>query len=323
MAPGGRPGSVWAGTRELCARGRCPEPPDWVLNEDNRPLGGGRQWGEGEHDSGVRDPLRVHVGNPLHPLGTFTKFRLAPEESNMANNVYKAVAQLAADSGLPEDTFNNDFYFRGDNPGQPEATDAQNICTAVIEFYNSIPAGATKSISDYLGPQISTSANACSILVYSTPDPLTGAPWGSPIRMQNFTMGTPDASTPLPAEVCSVLSYHGDLTDVPETAANPTPPPLTIRPAARRRGRLYLGPLNTTAGATQAGTNDLGVTGLFRDTMGDAGLQLGATATTLDLTWCVYSGTSLQTFAVVGGYVDSAFDIQRRRGSAALARDSW
>jgi hypothetical protein len=42
-----------------------------------------------------------------------------------------------------------------------------------------------------------------------------------------------------------------------------------------------------------------------------------------DLDWVVYSPTSAETYEVAGGFIDTAFDIQRRRGSAAASRTNW
>lgn len=235
--------------------------------------------------------------------------------------VYKTVVRLPYQSELPEDLAVNDFYFLGTNAGSDLATDVTSLTTRLLAFYNNIPTGQTKQISDYIGDQVLRTVNACSFSYYFSPD-IAPPPtqWGSPDAVVNWTIGPDDNVGVLPAEVAIVASFHGDLTDIPETAANPTPPPAIIRPASRRRGRIYLGPLNTAAGAQGGPNNDLllsTVSAVVVAAMADL------EADNDDLQWVVYSPTGGELHQVVGGYVDNAFDTQRRRGSAATARFSW
>lgn len=235
--------------------------------------------------------------------------------------VYKAVAVLPYQSGLPEDVAINDFYFRKETPEDFDA-DATALATRLGAFYNSIPSGGTKSLSDYIGVQVSRAANAASFLFYYSPTIIPVAqPWGSPVATRSWTVGVGDTASGYPAEVSATLSYHADLTDVPETQANPTPPPATIRPAARRRGRLYLGPLIPGTGTNEGANQDASITSSIR-THFCRSLEALLDANDA-LSWVVFSPTELAVRDVVGGYVDDAFDTQRRRGTAPEVRTAW
>lgn len=236
-------------------------------------------------------------------------------------SVYKVVASLAYQSGLPEDVAINDFYFVKENPDDTEA-DIDSLVARLDSFYNDIPAGGTKSLSDYVGIQVSRVAEACSFLVYRSPTiiPVT-LPWGSPVGVRSWTLGAGDSASGYPAEVAAALSYHADLTNVPETQTNPDPPPAIIRPASRKRGRLYFGPLIPGAGSNEGPNQDASMTTAVRTHFARSMEDLLAANDELD--WCVFSPTGLTVSAVVGGYVDDAFDTQRRRGTAADVRTSW
>lgn len=237
--------------------------------------------------------------------------------------VYKVQAELPYQSGLPEDLAINVFYFVTE-AADPDTTEMDSIVTRLTAFYNSTPAGASAgfSISDFIGIQVSRTANQDRFAFYWSPtiDPVS-TPWGSPVRTTNWTIGTAAVATGLPGEVAAALSYHADLTDIPETQANPTPPPAIIRPAARRRGRLFLGPLTTGAMTNEGVNQDASIASSLRTNIGLAGKALADANTTAS--WVVYSPTDASVYLVVGGYVDDAFDTQRRRGTKAETRTLW
>ncbi len=242
----------------------------------------------------------------------------------MTQGLFKAVVVLAPKSGLPEDERVNDFYFVQYDLGTGTNETVDDIRDRLVSFYNTIHAPATKSISQLLGDQVSRATNACSIVCYEKNLAFPDGLWGSPAGVRNFTMGVADVTEGLPAEVAIGLSFHADLDDVPETAANPTPPPLTIRPAARRRGRVYLGPWSRTnvLGADVATGDGIPATMVLNVIANSAGFLL-AQNTGVDLKWSTWSPTGSEYHDVVGGYVDNAFDTQRRRGSAPTNRGTF
>ena len=110
----------------------------------------------------------------------------------------------------------------------------------------------------------------------------------------------------LPNELACCLSYHGA-------------PPVT----PRRRGRLYIGPLNAKTLNSTGGPNephDPSCWGnSFHTQLGAAFLQFLNSPAGGD--WVVHGKGG--DVPVRGGWVDSAYDIQRRRGGDAEARMLW
>jgi hypothetical protein len=94
--------------------------------------------------------------------------------------------------------------------------------------------------------------------------------------------------------------------------AQPNPP---INPA-RRRGRIYIGPL-TTEVVTAAVTGDARPQALLLTTLTQAGKRL---ADRLEFEWSVYSRSSGIVAPIAELWADNAFDTQRRRGAKATSR---
>lgn len=230
------------------------------------------------------------------------------------------VAKLAHRSGLPADVVEMTTNIRF--PDEPSLLDRVEAIDAYIDFFNVADPVTTNPLSQLIGEAISRTTDACMVLGYETTD-LTGTtPFGSPTASANFTLGAPTTSSDMPEEVAMVISYNADLTNVPVSIPNPSPPPSTIRPQARRRGRLFVGPLVQAAGAE--------VANIFRPT---ASAQ--ATLGNLFAIYCndvqasttgevaVWSRSDADLYPVVGGYVDNAWDTQRRRGPDASSRDPF
>lgn len=241
-------------------------------------------------------------------------------------SLLKATVVLPAVSALPEDNCVNSFYFRynlaDDDP--PDSTDIDDIQARLVGFYNDTQA-STLEVAENIGPQISRVASSARIDYYWSPSVDDPLPWGSPIAMRSWTLGTETNGEPLPAECAIVMSFHGDLTDVPQTAPNPDPPPATIRPAARMRGRVFLGPFNVNAIQEDGTTHESQVLTLYRTTIVQAGQAL-IDANTAAWSWHVWSQLGvdgIHSFEVVNGWVDSAFDTQRRRGQRPDARTTF
>lgn len=239
--------------------------------------------------------------------------------------ILKATCVLTALTGLAEDNCVNTLYFNGPvqppTPTPPTAGQIDSIAARLTAFYNDMQLSGS-AIASFIGEQMSRVANANSFDFYWTDGVEPPATWGSPIAVRSWTLGPVSPGTPFPSEVATVLSFHADLTDVPETQANPTPPPATIRPAARRRGRIFLGPLQNFAGAENSTTHEIMVNTNWNDTLvqAAAALKFQNDAT---WEWVVTSNALGGNLPVEGGYVDNAFDTQRRRGQAPTARSVW
>lgn len=227
-----------------------------------------------------------------------------------------AVVRLASTSGVPEDDSINDFVF--EVAGTIDSADADAIGTALAAFYNTVHVvpNQDRAIAEFISTSVSRAANASEVLIYDITADLAGTPHGSPLFLRSFTLGpeatVPGNPIPLPNEVSVVMSYNADLTDIPEVVGN-------TRPRARRRGKVYLGPLNSYV-IEEDGSGNAIVSPNVRDVVAAAGTILkGAVGDG----WRVWSRADATVRNVVAGHVDDAFDTQRRRGRVATARTTF
>lgn len=209
---------------------------------------------------------------------------------------YRAQFIMRGPSGLPEDVFVNNFVFRNNNIGSTPAGFADDIKAALQEFYSTAvntPNSGSQLVSTYL---TANRNDVVDVVVYD----LGQTPPRSPIK-RSFTMTKPTATTTGPPEEVAVcLSYYAG------------------RPLPRYRGRIYLGPLTASAVAFTAGKSI--VTEPFRQALGASAARLMARP---GMSWCVLSPTRGEASIITGGWVDNAFDTQRRRGVAPSARSLW
>lgn len=198
---------------------------------------------------------------------------------------YTAQVSLQALSGLPTDRFVNTFHFSGTGT---LATDGDEIAARLNDFYLGATVG-TGTICRYL-------ANAIiggTIKVYDMADAEPRIPNENPVG----SLDTRASAVDLPREVALVLSLHGV-------------PPIT----PRRRGRLFIGPLNT--GALDTSGKPLGD---FMNSLRRAQERMMAQDDN-DLRWVIYSPTTGLFPFVTAGWVDEAWDTMRSRGEEAAAR---
>lgn len=195
-------------------------------------------------------------------------------------------------SGLPEDHYVNSFCFRNDIIG---VHPGERIADTLEDFYGGVHAPATSALSQFI-PEMMVSATA-EVRVYDLGAP---APREPEIYLRTMTaMGT---NTPLPSECASCLSF----------VAGPNTP--------RTRGRIYLGPLSSGAmGTVSAG--HLRPSASMQSSMVQAATWLMGGPN--DITWCLLSQADASAKVITGGWVDDAFDTQRRRGGDPTARVSF
>lgn len=201
------------------------------------------------------------------------------------------------DSGLPEDVAVNTFHFTGVDSVADMAT---AIFGRLVAFWSDSHAPLTNPITDYMSKVINVTG--ARIKMYDMGDAEPRVP------VFNESMGLTDnpTGTGLPEEVALCLSYSAAL----ESGTNP----------ARRRGRIYLGPWATSAITATT------VTGNYSRPLGDliAGIAQGAqelaAANTLGAQWVVWSRVDQEANEIVQGYVDNAWDTQRRRGARSSGR---
>lgn len=222
-----------------------------------------------------------------------------------------ATVRLASLTGNPADDADNDFAFEVTTLN---SATADNLATALASFYNTVQVipGTDYSVANFLSSVISRAANAATIDFYDLTGHLNGSAHASPVFTRNFTVGAIAAGSPidLPAEVAVCLSFHADLTGIPEKSG-------ATRPAARRKGRVFIGPLNNFS---QTGVPVV-VGAPIRDALAAAAITLSDAVGASQRVW---SRTGAALYGpIVGGWIDNAFDTQRRRGEAYTARTLW
>lgn len=211
-------------------------------------------------------------------------------------------------TGLPEDVFINDFAFKN-TAGVPNLAQATSMFGRVSDFYRNVGANG-RSVGSFISSAVDRAATHL-VQVFS----ITAAGTGSPIF--EFDWLGPTAPTELlnlPNEVSGVLSFHALLTGVSEEIGG-------TRPRARRRGRVYVGPLTVEAIDTADDNPRLDAT--FLTTLRQQALTLKDQSVTNNHPWQVWSRADQVLRPVLEGWTEDAPDTQRRRGVAASTRTTW
>lgn len=201
-------------------------------------------------------------------------------------------------SGLPEDRFINVFHFH-DPTVLPWDDSMPELLEALEDFYTE-PNTNGSTIGQMISPYVNRTAQLVFYNLGQAP-PRTPVPW-------DITLPAPLAGS-LPEEVAVCLTLLGA-------------PPVT----ARRRGRIFLGPLvSSSAVMAPAGTTSpTRVGSTLSVTLKQAATRLQVAAAAAGVPWCVRSTVPSENFVpIVGGYIDDAFDTQRRRGPDDTVRTAW
>lgn len=205
---------------------------------------------------------------------------------------------IPTDASIPEDASVNVWHWR---TAGAAATDAPDVHSILATFYAAIDANVyAASIG---GPTV--------FKYYDLEDPAPRVP-----VLEDTETFSPDTQS-YPSEVAICLSFRGAL--------------VSGQPVARRRGRVFLGPVSPTT--AQAITGGVQVSASTRTTIATAA---GGMIGSLPLPeWSVFSPTTAgpepwtatelgNAFVpVVGGWIDDAYDTQRRRGRAPGTRTTF
>lgn len=216
-------------------------------------------------------------------------------------------AQMEASTGLPADRVINDFAF-SDSTAQSGA-EITALFAMVSGFYrNTQVSGASlgSRLSNYINRGATHELQAYRIVAGALGSPLQTEDWLGPT--------TAAGADGLPAECAAVLSFHANLTGVLEESG-------ATRPRARRRGRLFIGPLGTTALTLSTAPYYLNST--FLSIMREAAVELYDAATAVSTPWAVWSRTDATVRPIVAGWTDNAPDTMRSRGPKANVRTAW
>lgn len=222
----------------------------------------------------------------------------------MATLATHVIAQvvLPRTTGLPEDVVTNTFHFG--RVSVPYSTAVGVIATALQNFYNSPPSPATTfPLANFINATISRTSNACKVNCYDG----ELAPTSRPPTTTVWTLGAAASSNALPDESALVLSFRNNSS--------------TLAPAARRRGRVYIGPLNYDA-VSGVTSGDSRPDSTFISRLNACAKRLQAEVSAGGVEWKIYSPTDNALRMVQESWVDNAFDVQRRRGAKSTSRTS-
>jgi hypothetical protein len=201
-------------------------------------------------------------------------------------------------SGLPRDQYVNTFFFQG---SLAPAGGFLPLITGVIGLYTSTPAGGSQAVMARMSAL--TDDNNVVVKVYDQ----AAAPHSPPLQTES--VGLPGfgggSGSPLPTELAACLSYRAHF-------------PTSVDPK-RRRGRIYIGPLQQ--GSLQVSpTTEAILAPAFCDDLTRAAGDMAAVCNTAGYDWSVFSRANGVAYSIDEVWVDNAVDIQRRRGIKATAR---
>lgn len=203
----------------------------------------------------------------------------------------------------PEDVAVNTFHFDADS-SVLDAPDALSL--AVARFYNVAEDEYSYGVGAYLSPVVSRGTKAASVRLYNMSEPKPRRPF----ETFGFTLPSPAGPTSgLPNEVACVASFQGaKVSGIPQ---------------ARRRGRVFLGPL--VANAVNMGTNSVmpTISSPFTEAIRTACLRLANESSEADAEWSVFSRVASTLTHVRSGWIDSDPDTQRRRENGVRTRTVW
>lgn len=233
--------------------------------------------------------------------------------------------RLHSDTGFPEDDSVNVWHAAVD----PLVSDA-TLNTAIdhlTSFYFADTDGAGPSrVGRFLSPTLKTGAGATTIRAWTFEPTDTSSPSGGPVlgapRLIVEKGGESDwvNTTPLPEEVSVCLSMKtvGYSTFPERTSAGAPGPEDDILPRARRRGRIFLGPLNAGVLATTSQRVTVGSDFIEQvvDSFDKLYTDMSANLTPLQ----VFSRADHAISKVNEIWIDNAFDTQRRRGLKPTTR---
>lgn len=215
---------------------------------------------------------------------------------------------MPSDNGNPADAVMNTWHFKTNDVGTPNEEASDCVAEVLVPFY--------ENIHTYLSSFL---AGNYVIKAFDLADPEPRVP----VLETGGSLSAVGSTSGLPCEVAVCLSFQAER--------------LSGHPQARRRGRLYIGPLAIGADPIVAdGTAaDMIVGSTFRSALATqasaaAGVFIG-TGSGSSMAWCTFSPTDVaegKTLAqasnnVTDGWIDFAVDIQRRRGHAPGGRTLW
>lgn len=213
-------------------------------------------------------------------------------------NGIRAQVVLGGKSGLPEDSFVTTWAFLR-NSGSTFELQAEQAALQLQEFWTL--QATTNAMVDFLSPAVVRSPSSLVVKLY---DLEQTAP-REPIEFAYEIPVPGGSSVGLPAEVAVCLSFYSE------------------RNLPRSRGRVYIGPLSQQS--AEVGTNGrVHPSDTLVETLATAANRMRNSAMGPDQPqWAILSQRDAALKLVTNGWVDDAFDTQRRRGEIATERTIW
>lgn len=211
-------------------------------------------------------------------------------------NLYAFQWIWEGDSQLAEDNYVNTWHFR---KASGIVTDYDNVKDMLYDFWFTTAEGTNQPMVDFLTGRSITGKYTVKAYHLTDPKPRTPA-------YEFIDYGAvEDTNLALPGEVAAVLSFQAE--------------PVSGENQKRKRNRVYLGPLSSEALGGARNLNPQLV-----ETMLFAGKALAnASQQSANWHWNVYSPTDDEAYEFYSGWVDNAYDTQRRRGTRATARGTY
>lgn len=200
--------------------------------------------------------------------------------------LHRALVTLTTKDANPANFVTNSWYFDDDeDPG----TNLPLIAAELEANYDDLRLS--------FGNTIATNGHLIEFYKLSDPTPRV------PVYTHGWNFSGATGTSSMPQEVAICLSFQ---------AAK-----VSGLPQARRRGRIYFGPLAGVAETSGRPTSTL------INNVAAFGQALLSESNISDWTWVVYSGVNNSAADVQSGWVDNSFDTQRRRGVEWTARTTF
>lgn len=202
---------------------------------------------------------------------------------------YRAQVILKTVDAIPANWITNSWAVEVNPDGPLEETE---LTTALKDFYD--------DLIGFLSPVIAQNGH---LIKYTF---LPGTPPNYPFEEQTFNLASAPGGTALPRECAIVLSFQGARS--------------AGFPQARRRGRIFTGPYNTTANTT--GRPAAGII----TALSTAGATFKSNVEAITggaHSWTIWSVANQEGVHVDNGWVDNAWDTQRRRGDEVTSRTTF
>jgi hypothetical protein len=223
--------------------------------------------------------------------------------------ILRGTAIIEKVSGIDKDASVNVWHF--ETVGIPSAADIQGVGDGLIAFYQAIQSLFPNNVASGVDAHRIEISQVTPGLPGEADDTVSAL-----IGTRIFQMQT-GAAFSLPNEVAACLSFRASIAGFAEESG-------LIRPRARRRGRVFIGPLDLDQVAAIAPNNEPRFSLTGRELMLDGydALTTATAAVSVNLRHGVYSRTNGDIEPVEQVSCDSEFDTMRSRGRKPETRMS-